>query len=185
MFRFAFTARLGLTLLLSFVALPVFAQKVEVNLDRDYAFGDIDTYAWTELDQGERLGSVHDRITTAVEKELNDAGLSKAEPGEVPDVLVTYIANTTELPGDSDDPPPNDASDALVIVLRDAADQSVFFRGVAPDVLEAKRLAEEDRIEKAVEKMLKRLQKRIEFSTPDLQPFAGQTVKAIALPKTT
>jgi len=177
--RLAFTARLGLTLLLSFVALPVLAQKVKVDLDRDYAFGDIDTYAWTELDRGELSGSAHDRITATVEKELDAAGLSKAEPGDVPDVLVTYLANTTELPVDADDPPPNDAPDALVIVLRDASDQSVFFQGVAPDALEAKRLAEEERLEKAVRKMLKRLQQRIEFSTPDLQPFAGRPVKAV------
>ena len=101
--RLAFTARLGLTLLLSFVALPVLAQKVNVDLDRDYAFGDIDSYLWTELDQGELSGSAHDRITATVEMELDAAGLSKAEPGDVPDVLVTYLTNTTELPVDADD----------------------------------------------------------------------------------
>lgn len=85
------------TLLLTLVALPALAQKVQVDYDRSADFDSYRSFAWAETPDTSIRGEsplTHSRIKNAIEHYLAEGGL--VENTDDPDVYVTYHTSSRE-----------------------------------------------------------------------------------------
>jgi hypothetical protein len=89
---------LGLALVLVLFAMPVAAQKVQVDYDRDAINNDYKTFAWGETPEAtlsDESPFMHSRIKNAIEHYLTiEASLT--EDTENPDLYVTYHTSSKE-----------------------------------------------------------------------------------------
>jgi hypothetical protein len=79
------------------VATPAMAQKVYIDYDKEYDFGTIETFAWsqtseTSLQDADPL--LHSRIVNAIEHYLTVGGVREVDSDS--DVSVTYHTSTKE-----------------------------------------------------------------------------------------
>jgi len=79
----------GLFVILGFVAMPAFAQKITIDYDHDFDFNTVKTFQYVDIkesnSQDELMDSrIHDRLI----KELTEGGLNEVEAN--PDIFVTY-----------------------------------------------------------------------------------------------
>ena len=89
--------RIVITIVLSMLAAPSFAQKVTIDYDRDYDFSTIETYSWVKPEQFERNPLMNQRIVNAIDYQLTMAGVRQIEKVDTdPDVYVTYHSNSKE-----------------------------------------------------------------------------------------
>lgn len=80
-----------ITASLTLLGTIAFAQSVTYDFDKTANFSKFRTYAWV---RGTNLTDElnHKRIVSAIDSELAAKGLSKADNGQAPDVLVAYHA---------------------------------------------------------------------------------------------
>ena len=57
--------RIRFALALTLLASPVFAQKVKVEFDKDYPFGEVDIYAWSDSEQRDRISKFPHPLLTS------------------------------------------------------------------------------------------------------------------------
>ena len=155
---------LGLAFVL--VALPGFAQRVNVDFDKTTDFSRYVTYAWTEgTPVPNPLGD--QRIVSAIEYHLAMVGFEKVEAD--PDMYVSYHASSEEdieitdwghagpRWGWSRDIDVRKVLVGIIVVdMIDAADDKLFWRAVASDTVSAKPQKNEKKINRAAKKMFKK-----------------------------
>jgi hypothetical protein len=155
--------KIAFVVLLLVFPILVFAQKVNTDYDKSYDFSKIKTYAWKE---GKPAGNplMAQRIVNAIDYHLSMNGYQKVDSN--PDMFVSYYASTKEeveirewgygrwgmnrsvdvykvLVG------------TVIVDLIDAAENKLFWRGVASDTVSDKPEKNEKKINKAAEKMFK------------------------------
>ena len=86
---------IGLFVILGFVAMPAFAQKITIDYDHDFDFSAIKTFQYVDTkdsNANDQLmdGRIHDRLI----KELIEGGLRQTEAN--PDLFVTYHITSQE-----------------------------------------------------------------------------------------
>jgi hypothetical protein len=151
----------------------VFAQNVTYDFDRAADFSKFRTYQWTE---GTNLRDElnHKRVVQAIDRQLVLKGLVQAEPGGKPDVHVAYHASFEKdvqinLMGSGWGGPrfggmrsgtattEQILTGTLVVDIVDAATQSLLWRGIASNELNANAKPEkrDKDINRAAEKLFK------------------------------
>ena len=97
-----------IVLLALLIAAPAaFADKPNIQWNKDYDFSHVKTFAWQDPTAPSLAQSnpfMHKFIQDEIEKRLTTAGLTKAAAGAAPDILVTYhgsVQNNVELHSDS------------------------------------------------------------------------------------
>ncbi|HSF14800.1 MAG TPA: DUF4136 domain-containing protein [Vicinamibacteria bacterium] len=174
--------RLGATLALLLLAAPSFAQKVNVDWDRDYV-GPWETYAWVEAKDGAQNPLMDQRIVKAVDYWLTMRGRQEVQQNENPDVLVTYHTNTQDEvvvtadtmgygygPGfywgggmtTTTARSHTYTKGTLVVDVWEPKEKKLLFRGTATDTVDANPEKLEKKINKMVEKMVKEFDKKLE-----------------------
>jgi len=99
----------GTIVLLAALALApaAFAEKPNIQWDKEYDFSHIKTFAWQDAAAPSLAQSdpfMHKFIADEIEKRLTAAGLTKAAAGAAPDVWVTYhgsVMDNVQLQSDS------------------------------------------------------------------------------------
>src|SRR5689334_24957082 len=82
---------MGMLALGALVASPVYAQKPQIQWDKDYDFSKVKTFKWQQPSGPSLADSnpfMHKFIESSIETELQNVGFTKTE-GD-PDVYVTY-----------------------------------------------------------------------------------------------
>jgi len=180
---------IGLLLLTGLMAASAAAQEVHVDYDRSGRFSWYKTFAWAPSEDFSFEGTndlMHSRIKNAIEHYLSQGRLR--EVTEDPDLYVTYHAGTVEevrvdariygysFPGSwSWDPywfGPGGTGTAvsttnvstytagtLVIDIWDAREEKLVWRGTAIDVFSDDPKKADKKINKAIEKMIKKWRK--------------------------
>jgi hypothetical protein len=161
---------------------PVFAQKVNVDWDRDFS-GTIDTYAWAEPKDGAQNPLVHQRIVNAINYWLTMRGHREVQQSENPDVIVTYhtgtkdeVVVTADTMGYGYGPgfywgmggmttttarSHTYTKGTLVVDVWDPKAKQLLFRGSATDTVDDNPEKMEKKINKCVEKMAKEFDKKL------------------------
>jgi Domain of unknown function (DUF4136) len=176
--------RLGAFLALLLLAAPGFAQKVNVDWDRDYK-GTIDTYAWVASKEKAENPFTDQRIANAVNYWLTMRGHREVQPTENPDVFVTYHTSTKDEVvvtadtfgygygpgfygggmggmGTTTARSQTYTKGTLVVDVWDAKTKNLLFRGSATDTVDPNPEKLEKKINKCVEKMVKEFDKKLE-----------------------
>ena len=87
--------RFGLVvLMLALFAPAAWAQKVEVEYDREFDFTGLETYQWVEPPQNDDDPLVRQRIFSAIDYHLANLGAHKSE--DDPDFYVTFAASSQD-----------------------------------------------------------------------------------------
>lgn len=167
--------------LLVMVISTAWAQQVSVDFDTNVDFGKFKTFAWK--DSNEDLSDsdplMHERIVRGIEQRLREAGLS--EVAADPDLYVTYYSAekeetrvfTTGLGYSyyggyrnfgTFAPPASSQTvtftlGTLVIDLWDAKTSKLIWRGIAEDTVSDNPQKNAKRVEKALDKLMKRWEK--------------------------
>jgi hypothetical protein len=164
-----FTAGLAILLL----AVPGFAQKVNIDYDEAADFAALQTYAWRE---GTAIPNplMHQRVVAAVEYHLSMMGYEKVDSN--PDFYVTYHASTKEEQrittssfgygggrrwrryggvgmGTSTSQVHTSLKGELLVDIWNAKEKALMWRGIASNTLSDKPEKNEKKINKSVEKM--------------------------------
>ncbi len=176
--------RLGALVALLLMASPVFAQKVNVDWDRDYQ-GPWETYAWVESKDAAQNPLVDQRIVNAINYWLTMRGRREVKPEENPNVFVTYHTNTQDEVvvtadtygygygpgfygvgmggmGTTTARSHTYTKGTLVVDVWDAKGKNLLFRGTGTDTVDANPEKMEKKINKIVEKMVKEFDKKLE-----------------------
>jgi hypothetical protein len=177
--------RFGSLLGLLLIAAPSFAQKVNVDWDRDYK-GPWETYAWVQAKDSAQNPLIDQRIVNAVNYWLTMRGRREVKPEENPNVLVTYHTNTKDEvvvtadtmgygygPGmywgggmggmtTTTARSQTYTKGTLVVDVWDPKEKKLLFRGSGTDTVDANPEKLEKKINKIVEKMVKEFDKKLE-----------------------
>ncbi len=176
--------RLGSLLGLLLIAVPAFAQKVNVDWDRDYQ-GPWETYAWAASKDAAQNPLVDQRIVKAIDYWLTMRGRREVKPEENPNVIVTYHTNTKDEVvvtadtmgygygpgfywgggmgmGTTTARSHTYTKGTLVVDVWDAKEKKLLFRGTATDTVDDNPEKMEKKINKCVEKMVKEFDKKLE-----------------------
>jgi hypothetical protein len=174
--------RLGSLLAVLLMAAPSFAQKVNVDWDRDYS-GTWETYSWVEAQDGAQNPLVHQRILNAVNYWLTMRGRREVKQNENPDLVVTYHTNTQDEVVVTADTMGYGygrgfygaggmttttarsytyTKGTLVVDVWEPKEKKLIFRGTATDTVDANPEKMEKKINKCVEKMVKEFDKKLE-----------------------
>jgi len=177
--------RLGSLWALLLMAAPAFAQKVNVDWDRDYQ-GPWETYAWAQSKDAAQNPLIHQRIVNAVDYWLTMRGRREVKPEENPNVMVAYHTNTQDEvvvtadtmgygygPGmywgggmggmtTTTARSHTYTKGTLVVDVWDAKEKKLLFRGSGTDTVDANPEKLEKKINKIVEKMVKEFDKKLE-----------------------
>jgi hypothetical protein len=165
-------------------AVPVLAQEVHVDYDRSGRFSWYKTFAWYESEETSLAGHndlMHSRIKNAIEHHLSQGRL--VEDNDEPDLYVTYHAGSREAvrvdpvaigvgisPGWAWDPYWGGAGvstasvrtyeqGTLIIDIWEAETGKLVWRGTAVDVFSDDPDKADKKINKAIEKMIKKWRK--------------------------
>lgn len=162
--------------LLSFVALllicyPAHGQNVKVDFDKNANFSSYSTYAWTK---GTPVSNqlMDQRIIDGIDKQMAAKGLRKVDASANPDLVVLYHGavgtetqlNTTNMGGGwgwrwgtgvSTTTVDNIPTGRLVVDIGDAKTKKLLWMGDASGTLSDKPEKNEEKINKALEKMFK------------------------------
>jgi hypothetical protein len=87
--------RVSLAILVLLATCAAWAQKVDVDWDRDADFSKFKTYAWTDSKHPAQ-GLWAQRVMDSVNAKLTAAGLTKVDPSAHPDLEVVYNAGIKE-----------------------------------------------------------------------------------------
>lgn len=155
-----------LAVLLLLIPRPGLAQKVIVDFDKATDFSIYRAYQWKEGTPAPNP-LAHQRIVTAIEKNLELEGIARAEAD--PDMYVIYHASIKEELSITDwghaGPRWGWSRDIdvrtipvgeLILDFVDAKDGKLFWRGIGSDTVSSNPETNEKRINKAVEKMFKK-----------------------------
>jgi hypothetical protein len=170
-------------LALLLLAAPSFAQKVNVDWDRDYV-GPWETYAWVETKDAAQNPLNHERVIKAVDYWLTMRGRREVQQNENPDVVVAYhtdtqqeVVVTSDTMGYGYGPgwawggggmssttarSHTYTKGTLVLDVWDPKSKNLIFRGTATDTVDANPEKMEKKINKMVEKMVKEFDKKHE-----------------------
>jgi hypothetical protein len=167
--------------LLMMVTAPARAVQVSVDFDTNVDFSKYNTFAWKDSDEdlSDSDPLMHERVVRGIEQRLRAAGLS--EVATAPDLYVTYYTAekeetrvfTTGLGysyyggyGNFSTFAPSATSQmvtftvgTLVIDLWDAKTSKLVWRGMAEDTVSDNPQKNAKRIEKALDKLVKRWEK--------------------------
>ena len=166
------------------MAAPSFAQKVNVDWDRDYV-GPWSTYAWAEPKDGASNPLVDQRIRKAIDYWLTMRGRREVKANENPDVVVTYhtgtkdeVVVTADTMGYGYGPgfywggmggmttttarSHTYTKGTLIVDVWNPKDKKLLFRGSATDTVDDNPEKMEKKINKCVEKMVKEFDKKFE-----------------------
>jgi hypothetical protein len=174
---------LGSLLALLLMAAPAFAQKVNVDWDRDYQ-GPWETYAWVASKDAAQNPLIDQRIVNAVNYWLTMRGRREVKPEENPSVFLTYHTNTQDEvvvtadtmgygygPGmywggggmtTTTARSHTYTKGTLVVDVWDAKAKTLIFRGSGTDTVDPNPEKLEKKINKIVEKMVKEFDKKLE-----------------------
>jgi hypothetical protein len=177
--------RFGSLLGLLLIAAPSFAQKVNVDWDRDYK-GPWETYAWVQAKDSAQNPLIDQRIVNAINYWLTMRGRREVKQEENPNVLVTYHTNTKDEvvvtadtmgygygPGmywgggmggmtTTTARSQTYTKGTLVVDVWDPKEKKLLFRGSGTDTVDANPEKLEKKINKIVEKMVKEFDKKLE-----------------------
>jgi hypothetical protein len=90
---------LGTIAVLLLAALPVAAQKTQIDYDKTVDFGTYRSFAWfetreTSLEDASEM--LHSSVRNAIESTFAASGITEVGKDEDPDVFITYHTNATE-----------------------------------------------------------------------------------------
>jgi len=186
--------RIHFALALAMLASPAFAQKVKVDYDRDYAWGEIHTYAWSESEDPDPNTLVHEQVLASMKKWLGESGVREAADGESPDILLSYRSNSENVlkldvrrfsAGSTGGAALIIARDGtfergtLMLEARDGATGKLVYHGVASAAMETMPSELSEKIDKACRKLVDKFWNRVYSSDPDLHPLEGLPVTAV------
>jgi hypothetical protein len=163
---------------------PAFAQKVNVDWDRDYQ-GPWETYAWAEPKAAAENPLAAQRVKKAIDYWLSMRGRREVGQNENPDVIVTYhtsskdeVVVTADTWGYGYGPgfywggmggmgtttarSHTYTKGTLVVDVWNPKDKKLLFRGTATDTVDANPEKLEKKINKSIEKMVKEFDKKLE-----------------------
>lgn len=167
--------RVVLTALFLLGASAAWAQKVDVDWNRNIDFSKFKTYAWTESKHPGK-GLWNQRIIDGVNAKLAKAGLKKVDASANPDLEVVYNAGVKEHTvvegydytyrrwgwyGPYGPPPPTrtlsyqEKEATLLVDLVDNSNKEMVWRGTAQDTLSDSSDKNVKTFEKAMDKMFK------------------------------
>jgi hypothetical protein len=155
---------------LAICLITVFAagQQVSVNYNHSQSFSGFHTYAWGT----ENANKVQDSILAQVaeqnvDSELEAKGLTKVEPSQNPDLIVTANGGLEQQTsytawgmrgfggGMGGITPEQNTVGTLIVDIGDAKNQNLVWRGIAQDTLNNNGNKNQQMVQKAIAKMFK------------------------------
>ena len=174
---------LGSLLGLVLMAAPAFAQKVNVDWDRDYK-GSWETYAWVAPKDVIESPLAQQRIVNAINYWLTMRGHREVKANENPNVVVTYHTSSKDevvvtadswgygygpgfrwgggMGGTTTARSQTYTKGTLVVDVWEPNEKKLLFRGTATDTVDTNPEKMEKKINKCVEKMVKEFDKKRE-----------------------
>jgi Domain of unknown function (DUF4136) len=164
---------IALSIWVSLLAGSAFGQKVTVDWDKAVNFSDFKTWVWAKGTPAPNP-LMDQRIVKAIEQQLAAKGLQKVEPGNNPDLMVTYAAATssqTQLNtmnmggygpwrygwgGTTTTTVEQIPVGHLVVDIGDIKTKDMIWRGIASDTLSDNPQKNEKKINNAAAKMFKK-----------------------------
>jgi len=156
-------------ILVSFLGSTSWAQDVKVDWDKGANFSGYHTYAWTTGTPAKNplMGQ---RIVDGIDKELAAKGYQQVDIGANPDVVVLYHASTSKQTqlntmgtgwgwswgGSSTTTVSEIPTGQLSVDIGDAKSKKLLWLGSASDTLSDKPEKNEQKIQKALDKMFKK-----------------------------
>ena len=154
------------------VCCPVHGQNVKVDYDKAASFSGFATYAWAKGTPVQN-GLMDQRIIDGIDKQLSAKGLRKVDASGNPDLIVMYHGATgteTQLNtmnsgygwgyrwggGMSTTTVQNIPTGKLVVDIGDAKTKKLLWMGSASDTLSDKPEKNEQKLNKALDKMFKK-----------------------------
>lgn len=158
------TGAIAVCLMATFAA----GQQVSVNYNHSQSFAGFHTYAWGP----ENANKVQDSILAQVaEHDIDSAleakGLTKVEPGQNPDLIVTANGGLKQQTsytawgmrgfggGMGGITPEQNVIGTLIVDIGDAKNQNLVWRGMAQNTLNNKGSKNQEMVQKAIAKMFK------------------------------
>jgi hypothetical protein len=143
-------------------------QQVSVNYNHSQSFAGFHTYAWGP----ENANKVQDSILAQVaehdiDSALQGKGLTKVEPGQNPDLIVTANGGLKQQTsytawgmrgfggGMGGITPEQNVIGTLIVDIGDAKNQNLVWRGMAQNTLNNKGSKNQEMVQKAIAKMFK------------------------------
>ena len=165
----------GLPLLLLFAATVAVAQKIDIDFNRNVDFSKFKTYAWLESMHLAK-GFWPQRIMDGVDHELHAKGLKKVEMSDQPDLEVVYNAGVKERttvegydygypwgpwwewggPRTTTYQTYIDKEATLAVDLVNRGEKELGWRGIACDTLSDNSEKNQRKLDKGLDKMLKK-----------------------------
>ena len=158
----------GLALAASLLSTVSVGQKVSVNYNHDQSFAQFRTYAWAPNNPNQIKNSILAQVAQQdIDSALQSKGLQKVEENQNPDIIVTSNGGMQEQTsysawgmrgiggGMGAITPEQSVAGTMIVNLYDAKNQSLIWRGIAQDTLSNKGNKNQEKVEKAVQKMFK------------------------------
>ena len=143
-------------------------QQVSVNYNHSQSFAGFHTYAWGANNANKVQNSILAQVAEQdIDSALQAKGLTKVQPGENPDLIVTANGGLKQQTsysawgmrgiggGMGGITPEQNVAGTLVVDLYDAKNQSLIWRGLAQDTLNNNGNKNQQMVQKAISKMFK------------------------------
>lgn len=145
-----------------------FAQQVSVNYNHNQSFANYHTYAWGGNNKNQIRNSILAQVAKQdIENAMSAKGFQKVEESQNPDLILTASGGEREQTswnawgmrgiggGMGGISPEQNIEATMVVSLYDPKTQSLVWRGIAQDTLDNNGNKNQEKVNKAVQKMFK------------------------------
>ena len=159
---------LAVCALFALVAVPVWAQQVQVNYNHGVSFSQFHTYAWGSNNTNQIQNSILAQVAQQdIESAMAGKGLQKVPESQNPDLIITASGGEREQTsynawgmrgiggGMGSITPQQNVVATMVVSLYNPKNQELVWRGIAQDTLSDKGNKNQEMVQKAVQKMFK------------------------------
>jgi hypothetical protein len=157
-----------LAMMLSLLAGGAFAQQVSVNYNHNASFASYHTYAWGGNNKNQIQNSILAQVAQQdIESALAGKGFQKVEESQNPDLILTASGGEREQTsynvwgmrgiggGMGGISPQQNVEATMVVSLYNPKTQELLWRGIAQDTLDNNGNKNQEKVNKAVQKMFK------------------------------
>lgn len=155
-------------MMLSLLAGSAFAQQVSVNYNHNQSFANYHTYAWGGNNKNQIRNSILAQVAQQdIENAMAAKGFQKVQESQNPDLILTASGGEREQTswnawgmrgwggGMGSITPEQNLEATMVVSLYDPKTQSLVWRGIAQDTLDNNGNKNQEKVNKAVQKMFK------------------------------
>ncbi len=157
-----------LVMMLSLLAGSALAQQVSVNYNHNASFANYHTYAWGGSNKNQIQNSILAQVAQQdIESAMAAKGFQKVEESQNPDLILTGSGGEREQTsynvwgmrgiggGMGGISPQQNVEATMVVSLYNPKTQELVWRGIAQDTLDNNGNKNQDKVNKAVQKMFK------------------------------